>query len=49
MSTIDRLIRACATGKGWRALINIKVLNNLSRDLWPERMSADDARKIEKS
>jgi hypothetical protein len=27
MNTIDRLLRACATGVGCRAVINMKVLN----------------------
>jgi len=27
MTTISRLLRACATGHGCRALINTKVLN----------------------
>ena len=31
---IDRLLRACATGYGCRALINVKTLNGIKPD-WP--------------
>ena len=34
MTIIDRLLRACATGHGRRALINIKTLRTIKRDQW---------------
>jgi hypothetical protein len=34
MNTIDRLLRACATGVGCRAVINMKVLNGIPRARW---------------
>jgi hypothetical protein len=36
MNTLDRLLRACATGHGCKALINIKTLNSVNRDIRPD-------------
>jgi hypothetical protein len=36
MTPVDRLLRACATGVGCRAVINMKVLNGIPRAQWPD-------------
>jgi len=36
MTIIDRLLRACATGVGCRATINMKALRTIDVCLWPK-------------
>ena len=44
MTIIDRLLRACATGVGCRALINTRVLDSIKPDLWPAIDALRDVR-----